>query len=115
MTANTIHPALAPVFFVILVGYGAGRLRIVENHHVDGLNALVMNFALLASLFVATASAPRSEMLEQVPLFLTFGFVMLLIHLAWYFFVRASSDVSKADGPSGLVIIVAALVAFGHS
>ncbi|MER8550788.1 AEC family transporter [Mesorhizobium sp. M0976] len=97
MTANTILPALVPIFFVILVGYGAGRLRIVENHHVDGLNALVMNFALPASLFVATASAPRSEMLEQVPLFLTLGFVMLLIHLAWYFFVRASSDVSKAD------------------
>ncbi|MER8972352.1 MULTISPECIES: AEC family transporter [unclassified Mesorhizobium] len=97
MTANTILPALVPIFFVILVGYGAGRLRIVENHHVDGLNAFVMNFALPASLFVATASAPRSEMLEQVPLFLTLGFVMLLIHLAWYFFVRASSDVSKAD------------------
>jgi malonate transporter len=77
MTANTILPALAPIFFVILVGYGPGRLRIVENHHVDGLNALVMNFALPASLFVATASAPRSEMLEQAPRFLILGFVML--------------------------------------
>jgi malonate transporter and related proteins len=97
MTANTILPALAPIFFVILIGYGAGRLRIVENNHVDGLNALVMNFALPASLFVAIASAPRSELLEQAPLFLILGFVMLLVHLAWYFFVRASSDVSKAD------------------
>ena len=50
--------------------YGAGRLRIVDNHHVDGLNALVMDFALPASLFVATASAPRSEMFAQAPLFL---------------------------------------------
>jgi malonate transporter len=97
VTATTILLALAPIFFVILVGYGAGRLRIAENHHVDGLNALVMSVALPASLFVATASAPRSEMLEQAPLFLILGLVMLLVHLAWYFFVRASSDVSKAD------------------
>lgn len=97
MTATTILPALAPIFFVILVGYGAGRLRIAENHHVDGLNALVMSVALPASLFVATASAPRSEMLEQAPLFLILGLVMLLVHLAWYFLIRASSDVSKAD------------------
>lgn len=97
MTVTTILSALAPIFFVILVGYGAGRLRIAENHHVDGLNALVMSVALPASLFVATASAPRSEMLEQAPLFLILGLVMLLVHLAWYFLVRASSDVSKAD------------------
>ncbi|MBB3148118.1 malonate transporter [Phyllobacterium trifolii] len=97
MTANPILLALAPIFFVILAGYGAGRLRIVENHHVDGLNALVMIFALPASLFVATASAPRKEMLDQAPLFLILALVMLLVQLAWYFFVRASSDVSKAD------------------
>jgi malonate transporter len=64
---NTIFLALAPIFFVMALGYGAGRLRIVDNHHVDGFNALVMDFALPASLFAATASAPRSEMFAQAP------------------------------------------------
>ena len=36
--ANTILLALAPVFFVMALGYGAGRFGIVENHHVDGFN-----------------------------------------------------------------------------
>ena len=72
--SNAILLALAPVFFVLALGYASGRLRIVDNHQVDGLNALVMNFALPASLFVATASASRSEMLEQAPVFVIFGY-----------------------------------------
>ena len=53
--------ALAPIFFVLALGYARRRLRIVDNHQVDSLNALVMDFALPASLFVATASATRSR------------------------------------------------------
>jgi len=89
--------ALAPIFFVMLVGYGAGRYGLVENHHVDGLNALVMNFSLPASLFVATATAPRAEMVQQVPLFVVLGAVMLLVLVAWYFSIRAVAKVSRAD------------------
>jgi hypothetical protein len=39
------------------------------------LNALVMDFALPASLFVATASTPRNEMLAQGPLLEILGAV----------------------------------------
>jgi len=95
--SNAILLALAPVFFVMLLGFAAGKWRVVDNHQVDGLNALVMDFALPASLFVATASAPRSEMVAQAPLFAVLGMVMLAMYLAWYFFVRASSNVSKPD------------------
>jgi malonate transporter and related proteins len=62
--AHVILMALAPIFFVMALGFFAGRMRAINNHHVDELNALVMNFALPASLFVATASAPRSEMVR---------------------------------------------------
>ncbi len=95
--SHAILLALAPVFFVMALGYGAGRLRTVDNHQVDGLNALVMDFALPASLFVATASASRSQTFAQAPLFAILGVVMLLLYLAWYFSVRAFSKVSKAD------------------
>ena len=97
MMSNAIVMALAPVFFVLLLGYAAGKFHIVDNHHVDGFNALVMTFALPASLFAATASASRSQMDEQAPLFLAFGLTMLILYVAWYGLVRAFSSTSKSD------------------
>ena len=95
--ANAILMALAPVFFVMALGYGAGWLRIVDNRHVDSLNSLVMDFALPASLFAATASASRSQMIEQAPLFAIFAAIMLVIYVAWYLLARITPAVSKAD------------------
>ena len=97
LMSNAILLALAPIFFVLALGYGAGRLRIVDNHNVDSLNALVMNFALPASLFAATASAPRSEMFAQAPLFAILGGVMLVVFLAWYFASQLILKESKAN------------------
>jgi malonate transporter and related proteins len=61
------------------LGFVAGRMRAIDDHHADEINALVMNFALPASLFVATASAPPSEIVRQGPLFVILGVVMLLL------------------------------------
>jgi malonate transporter and related proteins len=97
MMTHPILMALAPVFFVLLLGYAAGRFQIVDNHRVDGLNTLVMGFALPASLFAATAWASRHEMLEQGPLFLAFGFTMLLIYFVSYWAARSFSSVSRSD------------------
>lgn len=95
--SNAILMALVPVFFVLLLGYAAGKFHVVDNLHVDALNALVMDFALPASLFAATASASRREMIEQVPLFLVLGVTMLLLYLAWYFAARRFSKVSRSE------------------
>ena len=97
MMSNPIVMALAPVFFVLLLGFAAGRFHIVDNHQVDGLNALVMDFALPAALFAATASASRNQMIEQAPLFLVFGLTMLILYVGWYFAVRTFSGASKPD------------------
>ena len=97
MMSNAILMALVPVFFVLLLGYAAGKFHVVDNLHVDALNALVMDFALPASLFAATASASRREMIEQVPLFLVLGVTMLLLYLAWYFAARRFSKVSRSE------------------
>jgi malonate transporter len=94
---HVILMALAPIFFVMALGFVAGRTRAIDNHHVVELNALVMNFALPASLFVATASAPRGEMIRQGPLFAILGVVMLLLYLIWYLFQRHVSKSSKAE------------------
>ena len=82
--SHAILLALTPVFFVITLGYGAGRFRIVDNRQVGGLNALVMDFALPAALFAATASAPRSQMVAAAPLSAVLAAVMLLLYVAWY-------------------------------
>jgi malonate transporter len=95
--SNAILLALAPIFFVLLLGYAAGRYGIVDNHKIDSLNALVMNFALPASLFAATASAARSEMLAQAPLFFILGAVMLVVFLLWYFGSKIILKVNPAD------------------
>ena len=47
-----ILDSIVPVFFVMALGYLAGWTRDIDNHHVAELNALVMDFALPASLFV---------------------------------------------------------------
>ena len=93
----TILLALAPIFVVLAVGYVAGRLCMVDNQNVDSLNVLVMTFALPAALFVATASARRSELLDQAPLFAILGVVMLAVHLAWYLLARRFWRAPKPD------------------
>jgi len=95
--SNAILLALTPIFFVLLLGYGAGRYRIVDNQKVDSLNALVMEFALPASLFAATASASRSEMISQAPLFIILGVVMLGVFFVWYYGSKVILKESSAN------------------
>jgi malonate transporter len=89
--------ALVPIFFVIALGYFAGRRRAIDNHHVGELNALVMQFALPASLFVATASTPRSRMLGEGSLFLVLGLVMMALYAAWYGLARIQGKATRQE------------------
>lgn len=95
--SHVILMALAPLFFVMALGYLAGRARIVDNHQVGGLNSLTMDFALPASLFAAMAAAPRTEILAEVPLFVLLGFVMLVVFAGWYVCARRWLGASPAD------------------
>lgn len=92
-----IARALVPIFFVIGLGYFAGRRRAIDNHHVGELNALVMQFALPASLFVATASTPRSNMLGEGSLFLVLGLVMMVLYAAWYGLARIQGKTTRQE------------------
>ena len=94
---HVILMALAPVFFVMGLGFVAGRAGLIENRNVGSLNALVMNFAVPASAFVAIASAPRAEMLRQGWLFAIVGAVMLLVYLLWYFWQSRVVGTSKGE------------------
>jgi malonate transporter len=95
--SHMIFLAFAPIFFVMALGYFAGKRRIIDNHHVGELNELVMDFAVPASLFMATASSPRSEMMKQGLLVAIVGTVMLALYLVWYLIQRRVSKASRGD------------------
>jgi malonate transporter len=92
-----IARALVPIFFVIALGYFAGWRRAIDNQHVDELNALVMQFALPASLFVATASTPRAKMLGEGSLFAVLGLVMMALYAAWYGLARVQGKATRQE------------------
>src|SRR5258708_6427181 len=57
-----------PVFFVLLLGYAAGRANQFDSHQVAGINELVLKFALPASLFIGTVGVSRTQLLQETPL-----------------------------------------------
>ena len=84
MHANGLVGALAPVFFVLLLGYAAGKRNEFDVDQSAGLSKLALNFALPASLFVSMTSIPRDLLLKQgrLLLALTIGHLGLFI-AAW--------------------------------
>src|SRR5947209_20111954 len=62
LTALTV---LLPVFFVLGLGYFAGRAKKFDADQVAGLNELVLDFALPAMMFVATVKTPRDQLLGE--------------------------------------------------
>jgi malonate transporter len=80
--------ALVPIFAVMALGYCAGWICDVDNHHVADLNALVMDLALPASLFVATASTSRAVLLVQWPLLVVLSVSMVALYALSYWMQR---------------------------
>ena len=76
---DIILGSTVPVFFVIALGYVAGWTRKIDNRRVAELNALVMDFALPAALFVAMVRTPRDVLLEQGALVVVLAVSMLVI------------------------------------
>jgi malonate transporter and related proteins len=89
--------ALVPIFAVMALGYFAGWVRDVDNHHVAELNALVMDFALPASLFVATASTPGTVLSEQWPLLVVLTVSMLALYALSYWMQRHLFDLESGE------------------
>jgi malonate transporter len=83
-----ILPAMVPIYFVLLLGFTAGKSGVVKSAQVGGLNIVVMSYALPASLLAATAATPRAAMLGQWRLLVTLIIAMMLIYPLWYLFER---------------------------
>ncbi|BDH47393.1 transporter [Salmonella enterica subsp. enterica serovar Choleraesuis] len=84
MTYVIIH-ALAPIFVIMLLGYWAGKAKMVDNQNVALLNIFVMDFALPAALFSATVQTAWSGIVAQVPLIVVLTLAMWITYAAIYF------------------------------
>jgi len=96
--AYEIATALVPVFFVLALGYGAGRFRLIDNTDVTSLDTLVMSFALPIALFTSLAGSRRSEVVARWQLVAISAVVMGLIYAGVYLlqhrFYRATPSAS---------------------
>jgi malonate transporter and related proteins len=66
MSLNSIT-VLLPIFFVLGLGYVAGRTKKFDADQVQGISYLVLHYAMPAMMFVATVSTRRSEMFAEGP------------------------------------------------
>src|SRR3981081_1506606 len=65
MNVGGLVGALLPVFFVLALGYLAGRRNAFDADQSAGLSKLALNFALPASLFVSMTDIRRDLLLQQ--------------------------------------------------
>src|SRR5258708_8390919 len=68
MNVGGLVGALLPVFFVLALGYLAGKWNEFDADQAAGLSKLALSFALPASLFVAMPEIPRHLLLQPSPL-----------------------------------------------
>jgi malonate transporter len=76
-----ISSAMIPVFFVISLGYFAGKRGIIDNSNIKSLNMFLMMFALPAALFSAIAPTPRDAIIQNAPLAAVLAISMLGIFI----------------------------------
>jgi predicted permease len=56
---------LLPIFFVMGLGYFAGRSKRFDADQIQGINELVLDYALPALFFVAVVSTTRSQLIAE--------------------------------------------------
>jgi malonate transporter len=94
---SIILMALVPIFFVLLLGYFAGKYHVVDNAHVGELNTVVITYAIPASLFVATAITPRQAIVAEWPVLVILGLTMMLVYPIWYLLQRRVLRTSASE------------------
>jgi predicted permease len=65
MNLSNIMGALFPIFFVLALGYVAGKRNTFDADQAAGFSKLALSFALPASLFVSMTDIPRDLLLGQ--------------------------------------------------
>jgi len=96
--------ALLPVFFVLALGYAAGKRNAFDADQAAGLSKLALTFALPASLFVSMTDIRKDLLLQQGRLVLA----LILSHTG--LFVAAWLALGLVKSLRGTTAIIYALV-----
>jgi malonate transporter len=104
MNVRGLVGALLPVFFVLALGYFAGKRRSFDADQAAGLSKLALGFALPASLFVGMTEIPRELLLEQGRLVLA----LILAHVG--LFLVACLLLRRVKALTGAASIIFALM-----
>jgi hypothetical protein len=97
MTYVIVH-ALAPIFIIMLLGFWAGKAKMVDNKNVSLLNIFVMDFALPAALFSATVQTPWAGIVAQSPLIVVLTGAMWITYAAIYFLATGVFKIAAGRG-----------------
>jgi len=114
MNIGGLVGALLPVFFVLALGYFAGKRNAFDADQAAGLSKLALGFALPASLFVGMTEIPRELLLQQGRLVLA----LMLAHVglflvAWLFLRRVKTLQGAASIICALLLATSATPVFG--
>jgi malonate transporter and related proteins len=97
---------IVPFFALIACGYGAGRLRLLSQEGISGLNTFVLYFAVPALLFRAMAIRPLEEIFHPtfMAAFALAGLVVFAVMaVAGLVFFSGSLGVSALRGQAASV------------
>jgi len=114
MNVGGLVGALLPVFFVLALGYLAGKRHAFDADQAAGLSKLALGFALPASLFVSMTDIRRDLLLQQGRLVLA----LLVAHLglfvvAWLLLRQVRSLRGSAAVIVALMLATSATPVFG--
>lgn len=99
--------ALTPIFVIMILGFWAGKAKMVDNKNVSLLNIFVMDFALPAALFSATVKTPWSGIVHQGSLIVVLTLSMWIAYAAMYFI--ATKGFKKSPQDSAVLTLTVAL------
>jgi malonate transporter and related proteins len=89
VSTSILISAIAPVIFVLALGFAAGKHKRFSEEQARGFSRLALTYALPAALFLSMAHFDRSLLMQQGPI----AVVMLIgysgLYLALYWLLRA--------------------------
>ena len=94
---KVLADALVPIFAGLLLGYLAGRWRVMDNQNVGTLITFVMSFAIPCSLFLAVASTPLAALRDQGAAALVLTIVYVAVYVISFFWTRSRENLSRSD------------------
>jgi malonate transporter len=114
MNIGGLVGALLPVFFVLALGFAAGKRNAFDADQAAGLSKLALGFALPASLFVSMTDIRKDLLLRQGPLVLALLIAHVGLFLVSWFLLRRMRSLQGAGAIIfSLLISTSATPVFG--